>query len=201
MGERKMINVDGDRFVFLNNGQAFDETFLQLGDEIGAHSNGTLYKLNNYNSSFRMAFKYENAYYIVENVGKSDDSKMDITTYLEAANLESQVLYADVFDHIGGAIMNGLSAEEAVKVLNAYKNATVADLETSDYEAIAKAQAEGQSYQLVFTLEDHTSFTSYVIPSMGYVTIGDYTCVLEDLDTQIGEFFKDLTMPENIIMN
>ncbi|MGL4739168.1 MAG: hypothetical protein ACRCW2_17145, partial [Cellulosilyticaceae bacterium] len=71
----------------------------------------------------------------------------------------------------------------------------------ADYEAIAKAQAEGLSYRVEFTLDDHTPFVSYVIPSMNYVTIGDYTCEISDLNAQLGHLFEGLEVRESIIYN
>lgn len=201
MGARQMVDIDGNRFVFINNGEAIDESLLQLGDTLGTLHDGTRYALTNYDSQFRQAFKYEESFYIIENVSKSDDSKMDLTAYLDSADFESHVMYADIFDHRGGNILDHLPIEDVSKVLAAYREAVHMDLEESDYEAIAKAQSEDNSYKLVFTLEDHTLFSSYVIPSLGYVTIGDYTCKIENFETLMGDLFKDLVATEKVIMN
>ncbi|MGL5677525.1 MAG: hypothetical protein ACRDDX_14035 [Cellulosilyticaceae bacterium] len=200
-GPRKMIDIDGNRFAFLNDGQAFEKEYLQLGEEVGTLNNGKLYKLGNYDSSFRIAFEYEGAYYLCENVGKSDDSTMDIAAYLETAKLESQVIFADILDHMGAHILNAISQEDAAKMLTAFKDAKIVELDEAGHAAIAKAQSEDKSYMLTFMLEDNTLFTSYIIPSMNYITIGDYTCELEGFNEQFGDFFKDLVVPENIIMN
>lgn len=201
MGPRPMITVNENRYVFLNNGEAFNLISDQLGTELGKQNDGTLFELKGYDTSFRMAFKYNDAFYICENVGKADDTPIDIAEYLKSANLQQHVMYADIFDHMGGSILNLLEKEDATKLLGAFTNAKVAQLETSDYEAIAKAQSEGKSYRVEFTLEDQTTFTSYVIPSMNYITIGDYTCVLEDFNAQVGSYFENLVASENIIYN
>lgn len=201
MGQRKMISVDGDRYVFLNNGEAFTLDEDQLGAQVGEQDGGTLYTLKNFNKGFRMAFKHGDTFYMVENVGKSDDSAIDISKYMETADLKARLIYTDIFDHVGMNILSSLSTEDANTILDLMATATISDLETADYEAIAKAQSEGLSYRVEFMLDDHTSFVSYVIPSMNYVTIGDYTCTVENLDEQVGHLFEGLEAPESIIYN
>ncbi len=201
MGARKMMDLDGNRFVFMSNGEPINPEYYPIGEELGTVNDGTLYKLGEYSPEFRQVFKYEDIYYIIENVGKSDDSNIDVKSYLETANLENTVVFADVFDHLGSSLLNNLSTEECKEILAIFSEATISDLENSDYETIGKAQAEGDSYQLIFTLEDSTRFTSYVIPSLGYITIGDYTCIVEDLEEKIGHFFENLVVNEPIIMN
>lgn len=201
MGMRPMITINGNRYVFLNNGETFKLEENQLGKEISKQNDGTLFELTNYDPAFRMAFQYKDAFYVCENVGKADDTPIDISEYLKTANLQDHIMFTDIFDHMGDSILNMLEKEDSLKLLDALTYAKVATLETSDYEAIAKAQTEGLSYRVDFTLDDHTTFTSYIIPSMNYVTIGDYTCILEDLDDQIGSYFEGLEASENIIYN
>lgn len=201
MGMRPMMTIDGNRYVFLNNGEAFKLEESQLGKEISKQNDGTLFELTNYAPAFRMAFESNGEFYICENVGKADDTPIDIKEYLQAANLQQHIMFTDIFDHMGGSILSMLEKEDSVKLLDALTHAKVATLETSDYEAIAKAQTEGLSYRVEFSLDDHTTFTSYIIPSMNYITIGDYTCVLEDLDDQIGSYFEGLEASESITYN
>lgn len=201
MGERKMLDIDGNRYVFYNNGGEMVFVEEQLGEAVGEQAGGVLYTLAGYDTDFRMAFLYDGVYYMVENVGHSNDTAIDINAYLENAALANNILFADIFDHMGGNILRGLDQENAIRIVEAFEAATVVDLEESQHEAIAKAQSEGLSYQLVFTLEDYTTFTSYVIPSLGYVTIGDYTCELEGFESILGADFEGLEVRENIIMN
>lgn len=201
MGERRMITVDGNRYVFLNNGTALELTLEQIGNEISKQNEGTLFELKKYNPEFRMAFEYDDAFYIVENVGHTDDTPINISDYLKAADLKNHVVFADIFDHMGMNILSNLQKEDADKILDILATAQVAKLETKDHEAIAKAQSEGLSYLVEFTLEDHTVFQSYIIPSMNYVSIGDYTCTIENLEEQMGSYFEGLVASENIIYN
>lgn len=201
MGDRPMITIDGNRYVFLNNGEAFELTEDQLGAQVGEQNEGTLYELNNYNKDFRMAFEHNDSFYIGENVGKADDSAIDIAKHLETANIQGHLLSTDIFDHMGGNILKALDREDAIKLLDTFATAEIAPLENADYEAIANAQYEGKSYRVEFMLDDYTTFTSFVIPSMNYITIGDYTCIIEDFDAQIGSYFENLVVSENIIYN
>ena len=57
-------------------------------------------------------------------------------------------------------------------LLDVLATAQVATLENTNYEQISKAQAEGFSYLVSFTLADHSNYLSYIIPSLGYVTVG-----------------------------
>lgn len=200
-GPRKMVNFEGNRYVFLNDGEVFELTKEQLGDEITKQDEGTFYELEGFSPEFRMAFQYKGDYYICENVGKSDDSAMDVQAYLEVADLKSHVIYADIFDLYREHILNGLDKEAADEVLDIFNQAQIVELTQEEHEAIAKAQAEELGYLVEFTLEDYTTFKSYIIPTMNYITIGDYTCVVEDLETKVGTYFENLQIPEDIIMN
>lgn len=201
MGGRKMVDINGSRFVFINNAEPIDAQYFQIGDQINTLENGIFYKLGNYDPAFRQVYKYEDQFYVVENMANSDDSPIDVKAYLETANLEETVMFADIFNHMGDQILKNIDAEASKQILAAFKEGKVATLENADYEAIAAAQSEEKSYRVVFTLEDNTSFTSYVIPSMNYFTIGDYTCTLDGLNEKIGGLFENLEASEPIIMN
>lgn len=201
MGDRPIFNYNEDRYVLLNNGEAFELTEEQIGEKIADAHDGVLFELKGYNKEFRMAFQYNDMYYIAQNVANADDSAIDVAKYLETANLKEHVVFVDIFDHMGVNILNSLSQEEAIKLLDTFAKGTVTKLSAEEFEAIGKAQVDGDSFMLEFMLEDNTTFTSYIIPSMNYITIGDYTCVVEDLEATVGSYFENLEVSEDIIYN
>ncbi|MGL4335930.1 MAG: hypothetical protein ACRCST_03475 [Turicibacter sp.] len=198
MGEfRKMIDVNGFRYVFLNNGEAFDLKASQLGgelDKIEMLKDANVYEIKGYDGAFRFAVEANNEFFIAQLVSKSDDSAMDIATYFEMANLEDHVKEVQIFDHLGMELLQTLDQGQATNLLNVFSKTAVANLASEDYEAIAAAQTNNESYKVVFILEDGTTVEEYVIPNMGYVTVGDYTCTSDTLATQLLEVLGSLNV-------
>lgn len=198
MGEfRKAIDVKGFRYVFLNNGEKFDLTESQLGmvlDKIETLKDANVYEIKGYDGAFRFAVEVNNEFYIAQLVSKSDDSAMDIATYFEIASLEDHVKEVQIFDHMGIELLQTLDKSQATNLLNVFSKTAVANLSSEDYEAIAAAQVNNESYKVVFVLEDGTTVEEYVIPNLGYVTVGDYTCTSDTLATQMSLLLGGLNL-------
>lgn len=199
MGIRKIFNYEGYRYAFLNDGESFELKSEQLGEMLGKvpegasfAEEGDLYALSDYDADFRMAVQWEDRYYIAQRVAKADESPMDIKVYFENMELEKNLVEVVISDQAEMEVLKTLSKEEAMIVAESFANTEVARLEDAQYEAIANAQGQGESYQVSFVLRDGSKVGHYVIPSMNYVTVGDYTCVSENLNEQIGSFFEDL---------
>ena len=71
---------------------------------------------------------------------------------------------------------------------------TPAALAEEDYLAIARAQTEGESYQLLLDLNDGTTVSLYVLPSLQIAMIGDCRYTLPDsFSEKFGDLFDGLT--------
>lgn len=197
MEPRKMFIYNNNSYVLLNDGEVFSLTQEDLGAPLVSDSSTfdhgiTLYTLNSYDSAFRIALEQDGKYYIAQNVGPTDSTVFDVQSYYEAAQLATHIQKAEILDHRGTTLLRTLDLDEALLLLDAFASTKMTDLTPSQFEALANAQSEGHSYLVSFILKDGTTVTNYVIPSLNYVSIGDYTCTSPTLGTTISQYFKDL---------
>lgn len=213
MGVRKFMNLNGLRYEFKNDGETVSlstsdlgekigvlETAINVGDEFMVEGdffttfalNGEVYELNNYRSDFRVAVQLDGQYYIAESVGTIEAEQMNVLSYLEATELSSKVAKAEIMDHFETDVLKTLSKEEAVRMVEEISDATVMTLTGESFEQIAQAQSNGESYLVKFIFEDGSETKMYMIPSLNYVSIGDYTCTDATLNENIGDLFNGL---------
>ena len=202
MGDRPIIHVNGVRFVLLNDGKAFVITEEQVGDAIEVVEGLNAFEFIGYDTDFRFLIENDGEYYIAQYVGNEDDSPMDVERYFELADLENNTQLVDVFDHVGRTILKTVEGEDVTVLLEAIKGATIEPLTNEQNEAIASAQANGESFMVAFALDDWTEVSFYVMPSLNLVTVGDYTCTVESLNEQVGYIFEGLEQGDQpLIMN
>ena len=85
--------------------------------------------------------------------------------------------------------MNALSA-----LIGELSQAQPAALAEEDYLAIARAQTDGESYQLLLDLNDGTTVSLYALPSLQIAMIGDNRYALPDsFSEKFGDLFDGLT--------
>lgn len=200
-GVRKVMNYGGFRYVFLQNGAAYDLEPSDLSDVLGtlqydiqqnpkSYSStefaasfavgGTVYQLSDYDPQFRLAVRWENQYYIAECVDTLDNTDMDLNAYFKAADFADNVTEIRICDHTGQNLLEILTEKDAKDMVSALAQATPADLTNAQYEEIAHAQRNGASYCLVFRLKDGTDCKMYMIPSLSLVSLGDNYYHLSD---------------------
>lgn len=193
-GVRKMMNYDGLRYVFLENGAAYDLEPSVLSQPLGTLSydiqqdpetygfadcaasfavGGTVYQIDGYDPAFRLAVEWEGQYYIAQCVDTLDGSPLELSRYFDAANLQGRTKEMQVCDHAGRNVLCTFTADDAKALLALLSQALPAEFTNEEYQEIARAQRSGGSYQLVFRLEDSTAYTMYVIPSLSVVSAGD----------------------------
>lgn len=191
-GGRKILNYRGYRYEFLGDGAEYDLSGLKLTRELGKiqgdASNpdtddqgltatfaigGIVYEIPTYSAGFRIAVSYDGATYIAQLVGKTDNTPLDISYYLGESGLADRVETAVIHDHMGLETLRELPREDAGKILDCLKDAQLVELTEETFSAIADAQAGGESFLLSFLLEDGTSVEMYVIPALGYISVGD----------------------------
>ena len=214
-GMRKMMNYGGFRYVFLENGAAYDLDPSVLSQPLGTLDydiqqdpetygsadcaasfavGGTLYQIDGYDSAFRLAVEWEGQYYIAQCVDTLDDSPLELSDYFETADLEGRMESIQTCDHTGQSILCTFTGDDAEDLLSLLVQAVPAEFTDDQYQEIARAQSNGGSYQLIFRLEDNTSYTMYVIPALSVVFAGDNRYLLPDEYAQnIKDVFSGLT--------
>ena len=204
-GMRKMMNYDGLRYVFLENGAAYDLDSSRLSQPLGTLDydiqtdpqvygsaeyaasfavGGTVYEIDGYDPAFRLAVEWDGQYYIAQCVDTLDGSPLALSTYLEAADLKDKAQELQICDHSGRDILRTVTGDDVQALLSLLSQAVPAELTDEDYQEIARAQRTGESYQLVFQLEDSTSYAMYVIPSLSIVSAGDNRYQIPDTYAQ-----------------
>ena len=210
-GMRKFMNYNGSRYVFMENGAAYKLSGEQLKTVLGtldydiqadpqANSGkefattfalgATVYEMSDYDSDFRIAVEWEGNYYICQKVGLTDQTPMDVSEYFQAARFPEIIDEVFICDHMGTEMLSEFPKEETASLIDLLSQAEPAELSDEDYQQIARAQTEGDSYQLLFSLNDGTTYRLYVIPSLGIIMIGDdrYTLPESFADTFGGVF-------------
>lgn len=197
-GGRKILSYNGYRYAFIGDGTEFDFSHVKLGKALGTlheasssdqsqvgsckgdqdfcatfAAGGTLYEIPNYSVDFRVAVAFDGAYYIAELAGKVDNTPLDILYYLDKSGLSEHVEGAVIQDHMGMEKLKEVSKKDAENIVECLRDGKTAELSEGDYESIGSAQAEGKSFLFSFVLDDSTTVDMYIIPEMGYISVGD----------------------------
>ena len=214
-GMRKMMNYNGNRYVFLKNGAAYSLSAQQLKAALGTLDydiqadpqangkkefsttfalGGTVYALADYDPAFRLAVEWEGNYYLCQRTGQTDNSPMDAAEYFAAARFPERIERVSIADHAGAEVLAEFPGGEISALIGALAQAQPAALAEEDYLAIASAQTEGASYQLLLELNDGTTSSLYVLPSLQIAMIGDNRYALPDsFSEKFGDLFEGLT--------
>lgn len=213
-GIRKYMNYGGNRYVYLENGAVYEIGEKELSKAIGTltydiqanpedyHAEdfaatfgvgGTVYQIDAYDPEFRVAVEINGDFYLCENVGIVNGDPIDVKTYFETADFAETVNGIEVCDHAGNTVLTEISGQDTKKMINILTQVTPADLTDEQYQQIGQAQRNGESFQLMFQLKDHTVYKMYVIPSLSIAMVGDNRYFLTDeFDKMFGELFSNL---------
>lgn len=206
---RKILNYNGHRYVFLENGAVYDlgenigEALGTITDDIFADPEnnakkdlassfaigGTVYSVDLYDTDFRIAVEFEGNYYVCENVDNLDGSDVNIAEYFKTAGFPETVDKISVKDHSGAETLYTLSDKETLSIIKHLSDVSPAELSNEQYQQIGHAQTNGESFILDFSLSDGTHFKMYVIPSLSIAMIGDNRYTLNQSFT---DEFNDL---------
>lgn len=125
-GMRKMMNYNGNRYVFLENGAAYSLSAQQLKAALGTLDydiqadpqangkkefsttfalGGTVYALADYDPAFRLAVEWEGNYYLCQRTGQTDNSPMDAAEYFAAARFPERIERVSIADHAGAEVL------------------------------------------------------------------------------------------------
>ncbi|OAB27134.1 hypothetical protein PMSD_23915 [Paenibacillus macquariensis subsp. defensor] len=219
-GIRKILNYNGYRYAFVEDGAQFKFTGLEPVQSLGTLEydinpetgkddgdnnvekdysstfavGGKLYEIPTYPSHFRIAVKYEQHYYLAELVAKVNDSEMTAKEYLDMSNLKESAKEIHILNHVGNDVLKKMTDHAFVEsIIEGLYSATNADLTNKEYEAIGQAQSEGKSYQLQFNIKDGTQTVMYIIPELKVVSMGDAYYQLPDAFVDhFGDIFAGL---------
>lgn len=214
-GFRKMMNYDGFRYVFLENGAAYDLELSDLSRSLGTLDydiqqdpqaygsvenatsfalGGTVYQIDGYDPAFRLAVEWEGNYYIAQCVDTLDGTALELRNYFDTAGFPDAVEDIQICDHAGRNVLRSVAEAEIGPLLSLLAQAAPADLTDDQYQEIGRAQRSGGSYQLVFRLKDSTSYEMRVIPALSIVSAGDIRYLMPDEYAQeLNALFSGLT--------
>ncbi|WP_296628748.1 hypothetical protein, partial [uncultured Negativibacillus sp.] len=126
--------------------------------------------------------------------GLTDNTPMDVAEHFKAARFPETINEVSIYDHAGAQMLADFPSSEIEALIDTLAQSMPAQLSDEDYQQIAKAQNEGQSYQLFFSLNDGTIYHLYVIPSLEIAMIGDGRYVLpESFAEDFGSLFEGLS--------
>lgn len=83
---------------------------------------------------------------------------MDIAEHLEAAYFPEIINEITIYDHVGNEMLTGFPSGEIEMLIDTLTLSIPIKLSDEEYQQISKAQKEGLSYQLFFTLNDGTIY-------------------------------------------
>lgn len=197
-GPRKILNWNGYRYAFLGDGTAYDladfdpsvvlgtlDTDMLAGGEADSGGDagrdgattwalgGTVYELPGYDPGYRLAVEQDGLWYLAELVALANDAPLDAGYYFSMAGLGDMVKGADILPHSGGESLHSFRKRDAKAMVDLLATAENAALTNEQYESLARAQAEGRSWQLSLRLADGTTMTMYIVPEMALISIGD----------------------------
>lgn len=193
-GIRKFMNYNGRRYIFMENGASYSLSEEQLKDVLGTLEyditsdpqanagrefsatfalGGTVYEMTGYHPDFRIAVKWNGEYYICQSAGLTDNSPMNVQEYFEAARFPETINQIAIYDHAGREMLGEFPQKETSSLISILSQVEPAALSEEDYQQIARAQREGKSYRLLLELDDGTTCSLYVIPSLDIAMIGD----------------------------
>ncbi|MEA5137365.1 MAG: hypothetical protein VB035_14645 [Candidatus Fimivivens sp.] len=201
MGIRKIMNYNGYRYAFLENGATYNLNKSEITKSLGKLEyditkdpknngtkefsatfavGGTIYEIPSYNTAFRVAVEIDGNYYICENVDVVGDGTLDVSDYFKKANFTDIVDEIIIYDHFKQNALDTITGEKVKQMIEDLSKSAPVVLSNDDYERIGKAQKSGKSFLLSFELNDKTQYKIYVIPTLGISMIGDNKYTLTD---------------------
>jgi len=219
LGPLKMLNYNGYRYTFLNDGAPFDLTDRTpgAGDKLGTLQydlkadmenggkngyaeldyattyllGGTIYQLQGYDPAFRLAVEHEGRYYIVQLSGRTDNGVIPAGDYAEAAELARLTKEIDIMNHSGSVQLHVLHRKKDIRewIGMFSQSETAVNRDREADEQWAKAQSEGKSYLAKLRLKDGTAIDMFVVPELGMAAIGDNRYILPE---SFSEAYADL---------
>ncbi|MDL2234480.1 hypothetical protein LJC63_13015 [Ruminococcaceae bacterium OttesenSCG-928-L11] len=223
-GIRKILNYNGYRYAFAENGSPYDFSAFRLETRLGVLEHdimagmdgqgentvaamdfaatfaigGVLYEIPGYNPAFRLAVEWDGRTYLAEAVGKVDNTPMDAASFFEAGDIRARIVSVAILAHSGGEPLQTVERKQTARdMVELLAKSTPAELTGDDYSAIATAQWEGRSWQMQLSLNDGTAVSLYVMPDLGYVSIGDeYYRLPDTFQSQYGPLFEGLTQSQ-----
>ncbi|RJE89618.1 hypothetical protein D3P07_05080 [Paenibacillus sp. 1011MAR3C5] len=210
LGPLKMMNYNGHRYTFLNDGAPYDladrmpgveeklgllqydlKSDMENGGKDGYAGldyattyllGGSIYRLPGYDPAFRLAVEHEGRYYIAQLSGRTDNSIIPAVEYAEAAELARLTQEVDIMNHIGSVQLHTLDRKKDVrKWIEMFSQSEAAvNRDREADEQWAKAQSEGKSYLAKLRLKDGTAIDIFVIPELGMASLGDNRYILPE---------------------
>lgn len=185
---RKFFQFGDYRYAFQEGGAGFDFSGIQLGDPLGTPDDGPLagagapdadsspqdsavYAIPGYDPGFRLAVERDGEMALAELVGRVDGEPLGAERLVEVSDLAGRLTQAELKDHMGGETLAVVT--DAAALTEELRQATSPELEPEDYEAIAREQMDGHSFQLVLQLNDNTQIVCYLLPRLGLISLGD----------------------------
>lgn len=216
-GMRKMMNYGGRRYAFLDNGAPYTLEENALPDVLGTLEydivkdpeaygtaefastfavGGTIYRLADYAPEFRVAVQWQDQYYIAQCVDTLDGTDIDVSEFFASAGFAETVTQIKICNHVGRTVLYTLSDDQTEKMLLTLSQACPTKPAGEQYQQIARAQQDGNSYRLCFALKDETEYTMYVIPALSLASLGDnYYTLTSDFSSSFDSIFQDLDQP------
>ncbi len=152
---------------------------------------GTIHAIEGVDSAYRVAVAIDGEVIVFDRVAHVDGTPTDLTTYFEASKIMDNIVEVNIFDHMGSKLLRPLSDEEGDMLLSAVKESEPAVLENADYEAIAAAQTAGESFFVRAALEDGSTFTFYITPSLSIASVLDDRFVMDEDFTALATTLTD----------
>lgn len=208
---RRFMVFNGKRYVFLNNGALYDfneelteklgtlETEMKFGIEASSNQDSSatfavgceIYKIPYYNQDFRVAVKGEDGFYICQSVD-AINAEVNLSEYFESANIVKNTKDIFVYNHFGNEYLGELKNREFKNIIKIISNASEKEFSNEEFEAIAKSQTNGESFKIILTLKDETTFEFYIIPNLNVVMVGDNRYEIpKEFSNDLKEYFKD----------
>lgn len=199
MGMRKFFNYEGNRYAILDSEYSPDK--VELGKELGVLKiemvqgdmetleadfattfgvGGKIYEIRGYNKGFRVLLEHEGSYYMAENVGKVSGEVFDLKEYFDVSNLIGNYKSMAIHDPMTRDKAKDVEVELGKEILEEIKNSSTKDLTDDEYMSIASAQTNGDFGLIVTTLKDGSYVEMFIMPELGYISVGDETFKLSD---------------------
>lgn len=206
----KMMNYNGYRYTFLNEGAPYDladimsgaerklgilqydlKSDMERGGKDGCAEQdyattyllgGSVYPLPGYEPAFRLAVEHEGRYYIAQLSGRTDNGIITAREYAETAELARLTKEIDIMNDSDSVQLHVLDREKEVrKWIEMFSQSEPAvNRDREANEQWVMAQPEGKSYLARLRLKDGTAIDMFVVPELGMAAIGDNRYVLPE---------------------
>lgn len=216
---RKFMIYNGQRYAFVENGKIYKLDTSKLIKDLGTLTydimadiknhdtveyaskdfattfalGGTIHEISYYDPAFRVVVKLDENFYLAENVDSIGEDSISASEYFKISKLQYITEKVEIYDHIGSTVLDTLDKKDAEDMINALSESLpIKDFSNEEYEEMARAQSNGESFLLSFILEDNTSFKMFVIPKLKVASIGDNLYYLSEnfLDKYSEDFIK-----------